>query len=153
MLRGILLPAPANTAINDQLKQSCLAGIMTHSSKHNCFICTGCREDQHGKCPGGPEGRWWDGEDRSLWLSMKDHAELMTSGLPREEAIKFNNQLNPPLPLHPDLHKPYWQYIGIDPLHVIVLGKLRGRAIVIIIIIIIIRPGQRPPSQVREIQA
>ena len=82
---------------------------------------------------------------------MKDHAELMTSGLPREEAIKFNNQLNTPLPLHPDLRKPYWQYIGIDPLHVIVLGKLRGRAIVIIIIIIIIRPGQRPPSQVREI--
>ena len=84
---------------------------------------------------------------------MKDHAELIGSGLPREDAILFNNQLNPPLPLHPDLHKPYWQYVGIDPLHVIVLGKLRGRAIVIIIIIIIIRPGQRPPSQVREIQA
>ena len=82
---------------------------------------------------------------------MKDHAELMTSGLPREESIKFNNQLNPPLPLHPDLRKPYWQYIGIDPLHVIVLGKLRGRAIIIIIIIINIRPSQRPPPQVREI--
>ena len=95
---------------------------MTHSSKHNCFICTGCRDDQQGRCPGGQEGRWNDGEDRCLWLSMKDHAELIGSGLPREDAMLFNNQLNPPLPLHPDLHKPYWQYVGIDPLHVIVLG-------------------------------
>ena len=98
------------------------SGIMSHSSKHNCFICTGCRDDQQGRCPGGQEGRWNDGEDRCLWLSMKDHAELIGSGLPREDAMLFNNQLNPPLPLHPDLHKPYWQYVGIDPLHVIVLG-------------------------------
>ena len=60
------------------------SGQQSHSSKHPCHLCTGFREDQHGRLPGDERGRWQKGEHRTYNSNMAAYNafKLRTEGMP-----------------------------------------------------------------------
>ena len=107
------LPENRYHIIGDLKMCNILTGQQGHGCKHPCFVCDGYRQDQHGRCPAGEEGRWITGQYRSLLTAFLDYNGWRAHGAVLRNAMFFNNHVREPIRLHVREDKPFHEYIKI----------------------------------------
>ena len=107
------LPENRYHIIGDLKMCNILTGQQGHGCKHPCFVCDGYRQDQHGRCPAGEEGRWITGQYRSLLTAFLDYNGWRAHGAVLRNAMFFNNHVREPIRLHVKEDKPFHEYIKI----------------------------------------
>ena len=93
-----------------------LTGVDRHSCTHSCYICDGLKDLK--------TGRWIVGDIRTTFTATRDHNGYVASGSNKRVAKHSNNQVREPIILTTDLHKPFYQFIALDPLHLFKLGVI-----------------------------
>ena len=102
--------------ISDLKVANLLTGIDRHNCKHSCYICDGLKDLK--------TGRWIVGDMRTTFTAMTDHNGFLASGGDKRIAMDSNNQIREPIIITSALHKPFYQFITLDPLHLFKLGVI-----------------------------
>lgn len=111
-----------------EILSNTVPGLPGFSSTFACPFGECTKEDLKNRDIGDEKGRWTEGRPRTHAINCAHHQryQALVTMYGEAKASKLQstcfNVTHQPLQLHPDVHRPYIEIWGLDPLHLFLLG-------------------------------